>query len=96
MVFPENTNWIYEVGLIDDIVVPDVYYTVPDSGFSWPIQATLNGSSSNPRYAHILFCLIYVASKTLILLIKFMSYNKLCHVLMYDMEEPKFFHRKTT
>ncbi|XP_023747922.1 transcription factor ILR3 [Lactuca sativa] len=48
MVFPENTNWIYEVGLIDDIVVPDVYYTVPDSGFSWPIQATLNGSSSNP------------------------------------------------
>ncbi|KAI3753866.1 hypothetical protein L2E82_25930 [Cichorium intybus] len=48
MVSPENTNWIYEYGLIDDISVPDGNYTVPASGFSWPIQATLNGSSSNP------------------------------------------------
>ncbi|XP_023747912.1 transcription factor ILR3 [Lactuca sativa] len=48
MVSPENTNWIYEYGLIDDIAVPDANYTLPVSGFSWPIQATLNGSSSNP------------------------------------------------
>lgn len=33
---PENTNWLMEYGLIDDIPVP---------GFSWPVQ-TLNGSSN--------------------------------------------------
>jgi len=48
MVSPENTNWIYEYGLIEDIAVPDGNFTVPVSGFSWPIQANLNGSSSNP------------------------------------------------
>ncbi|KAL4554903.1 hypothetical protein LXL04_037512 [Taraxacum kok-saghyz] len=51
MVSPEPTNWIYEYGLIDEIAVPDGNYTVPVSGFSWPIHATTvnnNGSSSNP------------------------------------------------
>lgn len=48
MVSPETTNWIYEYGLIDDIAVPDANYTVPASGFSWPVQATFNSSSSNP------------------------------------------------
>lgn len=51
MVSPENTNWIYEYGLIEDIAVPDANanFTVPASGFNWPIQAGFNGgSSSNP------------------------------------------------
>ncbi|CAI0436531.1 unnamed protein product [Linum tenue] len=41
MVSPENTNWIMEYGLIDDISVPDANFSVPVNGFSWPVQ-TLN------------------------------------------------------
>ncbi|XP_024967344.1 transcription factor ILR3 [Cynara cardunculus var. scolymus] len=48
MVSPENTNWIYEYGLIEDIQVPDANFTLPASGFTWPVQPTFNGSSSNP------------------------------------------------
>lgn len=46
MVSPENTNWIYDYGLIEDIQVPDANFTtLPASGFTWPIQPTF---SSNP------------------------------------------------
>ncbi|XP_071725835.1 transcription factor ILR3 [Rutidosis leptorrhynchoides] len=49
MVTPENTNWIYEYGLIDDIAVPEANnFTVPVSGFNWPVHSTFNHSSSNP------------------------------------------------
>ncbi|XAR67487.1 hypothetical protein NMG60_11002261 [Bertholletia excelsa] len=45
MVSQENTNWLFEYGLIEDIAVPDPNFTAPNSGFSWPVQA-LNGSSN--------------------------------------------------
>ncbi|KAF7822858.1 transcription factor ILR3-like [Senna tora] len=45
MVGPENTNWLFDYSLIDDITVPEETFTVPASGFSWPAQA-LNGSSN--------------------------------------------------
>ncbi|KAF5781073.1 putative transcription factor bHLH family [Helianthus annuus] len=50
MVSPENnTNWIYEYGLIEDIAITDTNsFTVPVSGFTWPVQTAFNGSSSNP------------------------------------------------
>ncbi|XP_057472736.1 transcription factor ILR3-like [Actinidia eriantha] len=38
MVSPENTNWLFDYGLIEDI-------SAPISGFSWPMQ-TLNGPSN--------------------------------------------------
>ncbi|KAK9075664.1 hypothetical protein SSX86_003990 [Deinandra increscens subsp. villosa] len=48
MVSPENTNWIYEYGLIEDIPVPDANFSAPASRFSLQFQPTFNGSSSNP------------------------------------------------
>ncbi|KAL4566837.1 hypothetical protein LXL04_030962 [Taraxacum kok-saghyz] len=51
MVFPENTNWIYDYGLIDDVPVPIGNFLMPASGSSWTMQTTLNGSSSNPSPA---------------------------------------------
>ncbi|OAY28568.1 transcription factor ILR3 [Manihot esculenta] len=45
MVSPENTNWLMEYGLIDDIPVPDANFSVPVTGFSWPVQNT-NGPSN--------------------------------------------------
>ncbi|XP_059662538.1 transcription factor ILR3-like isoform X2 [Cornus florida] len=42
---PENTNWLFDYGLIEDISVPDGNFSAPTSGFSWPVQA-LNGSSN--------------------------------------------------
>ncbi|XP_057950198.1 transcription factor ILR3 [Malania oleifera] len=45
MVSPENTNWLFDYGLIEDIPVPDGSFPAPASGFSWPLQA-LNGSSN--------------------------------------------------
>lgn len=46
MVTPENnTNWLFDYGLMDDIPVPDANFSVPNPGFTWPVQA-LNGSSS--------------------------------------------------
>lgn len=45
MVSPENTNWLYDYPLIDDIPVPDGSFSVPNSGFSWPVQP-MNGSSN--------------------------------------------------
>ncbi|KAK4255644.1 hypothetical protein QN277_008617 [Acacia crassicarpa] len=45
MVSPENSNWFFDYGLIDDISVPDGNFTVHASGFTWPAQA-LNGSSN--------------------------------------------------
>ncbi|KAL7131028.1 hypothetical protein ABFS83_13G172100 [Erythranthe nasuta] len=44
MVSPENTNWLYDYGF-EDNPVPDVNFSAPNSGFSWPMQ-TLNGSSN--------------------------------------------------
>ncbi|KAI8552738.1 hypothetical protein RHMOL_Rhmol06G0290200 [Rhododendron molle] len=38
MVSPENTNWLFDYGLMEDI-------PVPASGFSWPVQP-LDGSSN--------------------------------------------------
>ncbi|KAK9070565.1 hypothetical protein SSX86_010967 [Deinandra increscens subsp. villosa] len=49
MVSPENTNWIYEYGFIEDIPVPDANFSADTSRFSWQFQPTFNGSSSNPR-----------------------------------------------
>ncbi|KAF5478818.1 hypothetical protein F2P56_005348 [Juglans regia] len=43
MVSPENTNWLYDYDLIDDIPVPDGNFSASNPGFSWPAQA-LNGS----------------------------------------------------
>lgn len=48
MVSPENTNWLYDYDLIDDIPVADGNFSASNPGFSWPAQA-LNGSS-NVRY----------------------------------------------
>ncbi|EXB50945.1 hypothetical protein L484_021173 [Morus notabilis] len=45
MVSPENTNWLFDYGLIDDIPVPDANFSVSSSGFTWPVQP-LNGSSA--------------------------------------------------
>ncbi|RDX72117.1 Transcription factor ILR3 [Mucuna pruriens] len=36
MVSRENTNWLFDYGLIDDIPVPDATFTVPSSAFTWP------------------------------------------------------------
>lgn len=45
MVSPENTNWLFDYGLIDDIPVPDGNFHVSSSGFSWPAQP-INSSST--------------------------------------------------
>ncbi|KAI7737697.1 hypothetical protein M8C21_011869 [Ambrosia artemisiifolia] len=44
MVSPENTNWIYDYGLIDNVTVPNQSFLTPVTGSSWPF----NASSSNP------------------------------------------------
>ncbi|GAB4846213.1 Transcription factor ilr3 [Ancistrocladus abbreviatus] len=43
MVSPENANWIFDYGLIEDIPVPDGNFSATSSGFNWPLQA-LNGA----------------------------------------------------
>jgi hypothetical protein len=49
MVSPENTNWLYDYGVIDDIPVPEGNFSAPNAvGFSWSVQG-VNGSS-NVRY----------------------------------------------
>ncbi|KAG6637510.1 transcription factor ILR3-like isoform X1 [Carya illinoinensis] len=45
MVSPENTNWLYDYDLIEDIPVTDGHFSASNPGFSWPAQA-LNGSSN--------------------------------------------------
>ncbi|CAN1243110.1 Transcription factor ILR3 [Linum perenne] len=45
MVSPENTNWLMEYGLIDDVSIPDPNFSVPVNGFSWPAH-TLNAPSN--------------------------------------------------
>ncbi|ESW04975.1 hypothetical protein PHAVU_011G141300 [Phaseolus vulgaris] len=45
MVSRENTNWLFDYGLIDDIPVPDASFTVPSSAFTWPPNA-LNATSN--------------------------------------------------
>ncbi|KAG5551125.1 hypothetical protein RHGRI_009521 [Rhododendron griersonianum] len=44
MVSPENTNWLFDYGLIEDIAVPASNFGAPNSGFSWAMQP-LNGPS---------------------------------------------------
>jgi len=51
MVSRENTNWLFDYGLIDDIPVPDASFTVPSSAFTWPPNA-LN-TTSNVGYMQI-------------------------------------------
>ncbi|KAI3521868.1 hypothetical protein L1887_11343 [Cichorium endivia] len=50
MVSPENTNWIHNYDLVDDIPVPVRSFVTPAPGSMWPMQTTFNGSSSNPGY----------------------------------------------
>ncbi|XP_040990131.1 transcription factor ILR3-like [Juglans microcarpa x Juglans regia] len=45
MVSPENTNWLFDYDLIEDIPVADGNFPASNTGFSWPAQA-LNGSSN--------------------------------------------------
>jgi len=45
MVSPENTNWLFDYGLIEDIAVPESNFGAPNSGFSWTMQP-LNGPSN--------------------------------------------------
>ncbi|KAK3021973.1 hypothetical protein RJ639_045668 [Escallonia herrerae] len=45
MVSPENTNWLYDYGLIEDIAVPDGNFSAPAPGFSWPVQGSANVSA---------------------------------------------------
>jgi len=46
MVSPENTNWLYDYGVIDDIPVPEGNFSAPNAvGFSWSVQG-VNGSSN--------------------------------------------------
>ncbi|KAH1127793.1 hypothetical protein GLYMA_06G266800v4 [Glycine max] len=45
MVSRENTNWLFDYGLIDDIPVPDATFGVNSSAFTWPPNA-LNASSN--------------------------------------------------
>lgn len=48
MVSPENTNWLYDFTMIDDMPVHDANFSVSASGFTWPVQP-MNGPS-NVRY----------------------------------------------
>lgn len=45
MVSRENTNWLFDYGLIDDIPVPDPTFTLPSTAFTWSTQP-LNASSN--------------------------------------------------
>ncbi|KAF8414068.1 hypothetical protein HHK36_002067 [Tetracentron sinense] len=45
MVSPENSNWFFDYGLIDDIPVPGGDFPAPATGFHWPSEP-LNGSST--------------------------------------------------
>lgn len=45
MVSPENTNWLFDYEMINDIPVPDANFSAPAPGFNWTLQA-LNGSSN--------------------------------------------------
>uniref|UniRef100_A0A2P2K4Y8 DNA binding protein n=1 Tax=Rhizophora mucronata TaxID=61149 RepID=A0A2P2K4Y8_RHIMU len=46
MLSSENANWLMEYGLLEDVPVTDPNFSVPVTGFSWPVQA-LNGSSNH-------------------------------------------------
>ncbi|KAH0986837.1 hypothetical protein GBA52_014014 [Prunus armeniaca] len=45
MVSPENTNWLFDYGLIDDTPVLDGNFPVSSSGFTWPVQPLAGPSS---------------------------------------------------
>lgn len=46
MVSPENTNWLLDYPLMDDITVPDGNFSVSASGFTWTVQPPINGPSN--------------------------------------------------
>lgn len=71
MVSPENTNWLFDYGLIDDIPVPDGNFQVSSSGFNWPVQ-TLNGSSS------VRYNILRSPPKLDFLFLKFASFCQFC------------------
>nr|WDQ29616.1 transcription factor bHLH4 [Santalum album] len=39
MLSQDNTNWLFDYGLIEDIAAPDGNFPAPASGFTWPLQA---------------------------------------------------------
>ncbi|XP_044506458.1 transcription factor ILR3-like isoform X2 [Mangifera indica] len=45
MVSPENTNWLYDFTMIDDMPVHDANFSVSAAGFTWPVQP-MNGPSN--------------------------------------------------
>lgn len=51
MVSRENTNWLFDYGLIDDIPVPDATFGVNSSAFTWPPNAL--DAPSNVGYSQI-------------------------------------------
>ncbi|KAF8409472.1 hypothetical protein HHK36_005548 [Tetracentron sinense] len=51
MVSPENFNWLFDYGLIDDIPFPCGDFPAPETGFNWPTQ-TFNGST-NVRFLEL-------------------------------------------
>lgn len=57
MVSPENTNWLFDYGLMEDMAVPDGNFSVPASGFSWPSQP-LDGSSNTGYGCFLISCVV--------------------------------------
>lgn len=49
----ENSNWLYDYGLMEDIGVPGGEFPVAATGFIWP-QQPLN-ASPNARCAYLFF-----------------------------------------
>ncbi|XP_043688962.1 transcription factor ILR3-like [Telopea speciosissima] len=46
MISPENPNWLYDYGVIDEIPVSGCEFQAPATGFHWPPSQGLNGSSA--------------------------------------------------
>ncbi|XP_042482250.1 transcription factor ILR3-like [Macadamia integrifolia] len=46
MISPENHNWLYDYGVIDDVPVSGGEFQAPVTGFHWPPSQGLNGSST--------------------------------------------------
>ncbi|XP_058092122.1 transcription factor ILR3-like isoform X2 [Magnolia sinica] len=49
MVSPENPNWLFDCGLIDDISVPGGDFQPPAPGFYWPSQGFSASNNSRAR-----------------------------------------------
>ncbi|XP_043707278.1 transcription factor ILR3-like [Telopea speciosissima] len=46
MISPENNNWLYDYGVIDDVPASDGEFQVSATGFHWPPSQGLNLSST--------------------------------------------------